>query len=482
MRRLRRDLGLNQAQMAEGLGISASYLNLIERNQRPLSAQLLLKLADTYDINLKGLGGDEGGQTISDLKEAFSDPLLEGWALSAQDLIDFAASSPTAATALIALYRAYRNTQERFAGVAEKMSDQNGTQAMEPSSFPAEEVRDFLVTRRNYFPELESAADNLWESSLRGADTVAAGLRQHLKTTRSIAVQVMPIDFMGQLIRRFDRHGNRLFLSEALSPETRNFQMAYQVGLLEHGALLDEIVGHAPTTQNETRRLLRIALANYFAGAVLMPYDRFFRAAEKKRYDMELLCQSFGVTYEQACHRVTTLQRPGAAGVPFFFLRIDPVGNISKRLSAGGFHFARFGGACPRWNVHEAFRTPGKIVTQLIEMPDKTRYFSISRTVDGPSGGHKEPATQHAIALGCDVTHAARTVYADAYNLEDTRTVTAVGVTCRLCDRVACPQRAFPPLGRGLVVDETMKSISPYLFHNQDAAPAAATRLVRDRS
>ena len=468
LRRLRRDLGLNQAQMAEGLGISPSYLNLLERNQRPLSAQLLLKLADNFDVNLKGLSGDAGGRTISDLKEVFSDPLLETLSVGTQDLIDLSGSSPAASQALITLYRAYRQTGERAAGLAEKMTDWSASNPVERAAFPAEEVRDFFVAHRNHFPELEQAAELLWEQSLTRAETVPAGLRQHLKTHHSLAVQVMPVEFMGQLIRRFDRHSLRLFLSEVLPPATRNFQIAYQICLLEHGGILDEIVARSGVAAAETRRLLRISLANYFAGAVLMPYERFLRTAEKKRYDIELLCQRFDASFEQVCHRLTTLQRPTAPGVPFFFIRIDPAGNVSKRLSAGGFHFARFGGACPRWNVHESFRTPGKIVTQMIEMPDKTRYFSMSRTVDGPHGGYHEPMTQYAIGLGCDIDHAARLVYADAYDLKTLKTVTPIGLTCRLCERIGCSQRAFPPLSRSLIVDESLKAVSPFMFHSHD--------------
>jgi predicted transcriptional regulator len=213
---------------------------------------------------------------------------------------------------------------------------------------------------------------------------------------------------------------------------------------------------------------LRISLAGYFAGAVMMPYEKFLRAAEKKRYDIELLCQRFNASYEQVCHRLTTLQRPSAPGVPFFFLRVDPAGNISKRLSAGGFHFARFGGACPRWNVHEAFRNPGKIVTQVIELPDKTRYFSVARTVDGMHAGYHEPFPQYAIGLGCEISQANRLVYSDPYDLEALRSVTPIGLTCRLCERVACSQRAFPPMNRSLIVDEGLKTVSPFMFHSQE--------------
>jgi predicted transcriptional regulator/transcriptional regulator with XRE-family HTH domain len=468
LRRLRRDLSLTQVQMAEGLGISPSYLNLLESNQRPLSAQLLLKLADAYDLNLKGLAGDEGGRTLSDLKEVFSDPLLEGLSMSGQDLMDLHGSSPTAARALIALYRAYRQTGERAAGLAEKMTDWSAANPSEAPTFPVEEVRDFFVANRNHFPELESAAEGLWEQSLTKSDTLAAGLRAHLRATHGISVQVMPVDFMEHLVRRFDRHSNRLFLSEALPYSARNFQVAYQICLLEHGAMMDEIIARAAAPQEETRRLLRISLANYFAGAVLMPYERFLRAAEKKRYDIELLCQRFDASYEQVCHRLTTMQRPSAPGVPFFFIRIDPAGNISKRLSAGGFHFARFGGACPRWNVHEAFRNPGKVVTQVVEMPDKTTYFSIARTVDGINGGYHTPLTQLAIGLGCEISQAQRLVYSDGYDLDDLKLVTPIGLTCRLCERVACAHRAFPPLSRSLIVDEGLKTVSPFMFHSHE--------------
>ena len=310
LRRLRRDLGLNQAQMAEGLDISPSYLNLLERNQRPLSAQLLLKLADTYDVNLKGLSGDEGGRALSDLKEVFSDPLLEGLSLGTQDLLDLHGSSPMAAQALIALYRAYRQTGERAAGLAEQMTDLSAVNPTQPATFPVEEVRDFFAAHKNYFAELEHAAEALWDSSLAKAEALASGLRQHLKTHHSMAVQVMPVEFMDQLIRRFDRHSNRLFLTEALSLPARNFQIAYQIGLLDHSGLMDDIIARSGNIQQEeTRRLLRISMASYFAGAVLMPYERFLKTAEKKRYDIELLCQRFDTSYEQVCHRLTTLQR-----------------------------------------------------------------------------------------------------------------------------------------------------------------------------
>jgi XRE family transcriptional regulator, fatty acid utilization regulator len=473
LRRLRRDLGLSQVQMASGLEISPAYLNLLESDQRPVSAQLLLKLADAYNVNLKGLTGDEGARTLVDLKELFSDPLLEAYSPSAQDLFELQNASPVVTQALITLYRSYRSACDRINGLAERIAGLGSDIRTENGAYPVEEVRDFFAFHRNHFPEIETAAGAFWDQALSGAETVAIGLRSHLKTRHSTTVQVMPVEFMEQLLRRYDRHSNRLFLTEALPLPARNFQIAYHIGLTDHSATFDQLIdAHAASKgiviSADSRRLLRISLANYFAGAVLMPYGRFLKVAETKRYDIELLAQRFDVSYEQVCHRLTTLHRVGNQGVPFFFIRVDPAGNISKRLGAGGFHFARFGGACPRWNLHEAFRSPGKIITQIIETPDRSRYFSVARTVDGLGGGYHVPSPQMAIGLGCEISQAHRLVYSDGWDLTDLKRVTPIGMTCRLCERTGCSQRAFPPLSRTLILDESLKTLSPFMFHSGD--------------
>ena len=187
-----------------------------------------------------------------------------------------------------------------------------------------------------------------------------------------------------------------------------------------------------------------VVKASYFAGAVLMPYEPFLAAARELRYDVELLERRFGVSFEQVCHRLTTLRRPGSEGVPFHFLRIDIAGNISKSFSASGIRFARFSGACPRWNAHAAFLTPGLIRTQLSEMPDGRKYFCIARTIQKDTGGYRGQHAMQALGLGCEMGHAKELIYADGLRLD--QPPVPVGVTCRLCERTDCEQRAFPPL------------------------------------
>lgn len=464
IRRLRRELGLTQTAMADDLSISPSYLNLIERNQRPLSVQLLLRLNDAYDIDLKELSGEDDGRIAASLKEVFTDPLFSELQINNTELTDIVGTSPDASQAIFTLYRAYRETITNAATITEQMADREVAVDIDAKQFPIDEARDFFHEHTNHFPELETAAETLWADALDGEDDLDYALRQHLKRAHGFAVKIMPIDFMPDMLWRYDRHSSRLFISEILDHPGRTFQLAFQAGLRAHRDLMDAIILKAGITGEEAAQLCRLGLANYFAGAVMMPYERFLNAAEKLRYDIEILSRRFGASFEQVCHRFTTLQRPGSRGIPFFFLRVDRAGNISKRFSSSGFHFARFGGTCPRWNVHEAFRTPGKIGTQILQMEDGTTYFSVSRTVAVSSGGFHIPEQQLAIGMGCEISNARRLVYSDGLDLTESMSVAPIGVNCRLCERVDCNQRAFPPLNRRISVNDTYRGVVPFSF------------------
>ncbi|MAF47347.1 MAG: short-chain fatty acyl-CoA regulator family protein [Rhodospirillales bacterium] len=464
VRRLRRELNITQMQMAEDLSISPSYLNLIERNQRPLSAQILLRLADVFDIDLKELSGDDQSQAAASLKEVFSDPVFSETRISNAELTDLVGASPSAAHAVVSLYRAYRESLANNAGMAEQLANREGTQSQDMMRFPIDEVRDYFHDSNNHFPELENAAETLWADADLTIEDLYPGLRQHLKKAHDITVRILPVDTLPDITWRLDRHSRRLFLSEVLAPASRTFQLALHVGLLGHVGLIDEIVGRAGLAGEEARQLFRLGLANYFAGAVMMPYESFHGAAEALRYDIDLIGNRYNTSFEQTAHRLTTLGRAGAKGVPFFFLRVDHAGNISKRFSASGFHFARFGGTCPRWNIFEAFRTPDRIVTQLVEMEDGIAYFTLSSTVRGMGAGHRMPQQQLAIGIGCKIDYAKKLVYADGLDLDDQSAATPIGVNCRLCMRTDCNQRANPPLNRRVMVAENHRGISPFTF------------------
>ena len=264
----------------------------------------------------------------------------------------------------------------------------------------------------------------------------------------------------GDAIRRFDPEKRILYLSEVLRRGSRNFHLAYQVGLETQHPALDRYAADPLLTSDAARALARVLLANYFASAVLMPYGPFLDAARQERYDIDLLGHRFRTSYEQVCHRLTTLRRPGAEGIPIHFVRVDIAGNISKRFSASGLRFARFSGACPRWNVFQAFLTPGMIRTQLSQMPDGTTYFWVARSVYKEGGGFHAPRTPLAIAIGCEVGHAKKMVYADGMNLDSREAVVPVGLTCRLCERTDCEQRAFPPIQHPLQVQENVRGVS----------------------
>jgi len=447
--------------MAEELGISPSYVNLIERNQRPVTAQILVKMAEAYDIDLRDLAGADQDRSFVEMNEIFSDALFRGTEVPKQELRDFAELCPEAAAAVQRLYHAYAEARRGETMVAARLAGRDAEPSFDAN--PVERVRDLIEKNRNHFPALETAAETLREELDAPNHDLFGALSERLRERHGTLVRVLPIDVMRDSLRRWVRHQRQLHLSELIDAPGRIFQLAFQLALVEASALIDEIIKKSGDIDDTARRLFRISLANYFAAAVVMPYARFQEAAEALGYDIGVLGQRFGASFEQICHRLTTLQRPNARGVPFFMLRVDHAGNVSKRFSSGTFPFSKFGGTCPLWNVHATFDTPGRMVTQVIELPDGSRYFSMAQTVRRTVVPYAQPNPRFAIGLGCEMKYAPRIVYSAGLNL-DTAEPTPIGVNCRLCERPNCSQRAEPPLTRPLILDETTRGVSPFMF------------------
>ncbi|HEY0114632.1 MAG TPA: short-chain fatty acyl-CoA regulator family protein, partial [Allosphingosinicella sp.] len=327
---------------------------------------------------------------------------------------------------------------------------------------PENWVRDHIQAQRNHFPYLEEAAETL-AGALGEPAFAFEPLRRRLKEGFGIEVRLVPPEVLDGSSQHYDLHRRRLMLSAMLRPESRTFALAYQLALVEFRPLIARMLDGAAPPDLPTRRLLHLSLANYAAGAIMMPYAPFLAAAERHRYAVDRLCADFGASVEQVSHRLTTLSRSGARGIPFFMLRVDAAGNVSKRFAGESFPFSRFGGTCPRWNLHAAFQTPGRVVTQIVETPDGQRFLTIGRTVERSVRLDPREESHLAIGLGCDVKHAGRIVYADGVALTDPL-VTPIGPACAICPRIRCPQRAAAPAGRTLTVNENQKTVSPYPF------------------
>ncbi len=469
VRRLRTERELSQQALASRLGISASYLNLIEHDQRAVTASLLIKLAETLRVDLATLSGSEERQIEAGLREVFADALLGADDIPDAEIAALAGSAPNAARAVLSLYRAWRVAREDSGGIALP----SGRRIL----LPTEEARDLFTDRSNYFAELEAAAETIAASlgPVLPAETNHA-IAERLRREHGLSVTVGPLE---GALRRYDPAARSLALSESLPRESRGFHMAFQLALLEARDAVEAELKRAAPSSPEAESLIRIGLLNYIAGALLMPYQPFQRAASSLRHDMEAVAARFGVSFEQACHRLSTLQRPGTEksgekggaasgggrGVPFFFLVVDPAGNVSKRFSAAGFPFARYGGSCPRWVVHSAFSTPGTVQVQVAELPDGAAFLCFARTVTHPGARWGDPAPVHVVAMGCAVEHAGEVVYADGLDLDRARV--GIGLSCRLCDRQDCRSRAFPPLEHRLSLDPTITGASPYRFEKR---------------
>ena len=461
LRTLRAERGLTQVALAQMLGLSPSYLNQIEQNQRPLTVAVLLRISKTLGVDVQQFSDDEEARLVARMREALADN-PGGEAVALPELREVASQMPAVARALLALHRRHQEAQEQLELMAAELGDGRGD-ISRSRPMPFEVVRDFFFAHQNHFDPLDTAAESLAAEARAHGGPLAEWLQQRLLKVHG--VRVVPGDEAAGALdsqRRYDPASRVLRLSAGLEPGQQAFQLATQLALLEQAALIESLVAQADFGDAPAHALARIGLANYFAAAVLLPYGPFLQAAEALRYDIDLLARQFGVGFETVCHRLSSMQRPGASGVPFFFIRVDRAGNISKRQSATHFHFSKTGGTCPLWNVYEAFAQPGRVLPQLARMPDGRAYLWIARTVSHGQRGFGSPSKTFSIGLGCDIRHAPRLVYAKGLDLKDPDVPTPIGMGCKVCERVACPQRAFPFIGRALDVNENESRFTPY--------------------
>lgn len=455
LKALRRRHALGQSAMAQRLGVSVSYLSQLENDDRPLTSSILAALGRQFPLDLEALETDDGERRFSAARTVLDDPLFGEARLAPEQIARLTEQQPELADRLIALHAAYRAAEERLQILDETID----TGADQGGRLPWDEIRDWFHQAGNYIDLLDRRAEKL-AAELNGASDAA--LASRLASGHGIIVEDLA-DAEASAIRRFDAARGSLLLGPALPPESRRFQLAWQLVALEMGGEIAAIADSAALRTGAARRLLGIGLTNYAAGALLMPYERFRGAARAVRHDIDRLSRRFAVSFEQACHRLSTLQRPGARGIPFFFCRVDMAGNITKRHSATRLQFARFGGACPLWVVHEAAAIPDRVVVQLAETPDGVRYVSMAKGLVKPSGRYDRMPRRYAVALGCEAAHARDFIYADGLDFERGR-ATPIGVSCRLCPRTDCDQRAFPPADRAIRIVPERRDVVPYLI------------------
>ena len=450
LREMRTRLGLTQKAFSEKLAVSLPYLNQMENNHRPVSAAVVLALAQEFGLDVTELTVGESERLVSDMREALADPVFAANSPPLSDLRLAASNAPTLARAFLDLHRAYRQTHERLASLDEALGRDEAT--LRPS--PWEEVRDFFHYCDNYIDAVDRAAERFITGPKVRKEVVFA-------VKEALSLRGISLHFSDSAVmRQMDPAAKRLEISARSAGPTQRFQLLLQVALITQNALLEATLDLARFHTPEAREIAKMGLANYFAGAALMPYRAFLQAAHDTRHDLERLADLFGASIEQVAHRLSTLQRPGAKGIPFFFVRVDQAGTITKRHSATRLQFARFGGACPLWNVHRAFETPGRFLRQLAETPDGVRYLCLARDVSKPGGSYHAPTRRYAIGLGCEVRHAAALVYADGLDLKGS--FEPIGISCRICERADCHQRSVPPLERRLSVDPNRRTVLPY--------------------
>ena len=497
IRKRRQEVRLSQAALAAEVGISASYLNLIEHNKRTIGGALLHRIAERLALDSRALAGTEEARLIAELAEVFADAAMHGLDLGQDDARDVVATSPGAARAILALYRALQAARVRSDMIGERLGEESflaeasnqmlalittvrsyaeiledygdltedersrfigslvgeseglaawagdlcvflgGRGRRRPRPSPREEIEDFISDRANHFPRIEAAAEATL-ADLGGTPPSLDALAARLSERHGIALARVPAADVQPSGERLDAGARTFRISDGLTRRSARFRLARLLGALEHGALLDTVSAEGGMSSPDATARLRRALASYFAAALLMPYEVFRDAAVATRHDLARLGARFDASFEQVCHRLATLRRPGAEGVPIHFLRTDIAGNISKRFSGSGLRLPRYGSACPRWVIHEAFTAPGRIATQVAALPDGERYLFLARA--------EVPVERfgqcHAVMIGASLREARHFVHADGLDLAAPELATPVGITCRQCPHEACASRA----------------------------------------
>ena len=444
--------------MAARLGLSVSYLSQLESADRPLTVTVVEALMRAFPLDWRQFDNDEATRRLAAMRDAIADPLFADPPPPPEVLNRSIEQQPFLADRFLRLHAAYRRSEERL----QIIDDAIANDVPGGGRLPWEEVRDWFHDAGNYVDTIDRGAEALAAELPESSNSGEAAIVARLETRHGLTVAFTASDGGSAPLRALDRAAMRLTLDQALPAASRRFLLAHQLAALELAEPIAQMTEAAELRAPEARRLLSVGLANYAAGALLMPYARFRATARALRHDIDRLCQRFDVSFEQACHRLSTLQRPELRGVPFFFCRVDLAGNITKRHSATRLQFARFGGACPLWIVHEAVAIPDRILVQLAEMPDGVRYVSMAKGLVKASGSYARMPRRYAVALGCEIDHAAEFIYADGLDLAREASATPIGISCRLCPREKCDQRAFPPADRPIAVDPDVRYVVPY--------------------
>jgi len=457
----RRQLGIQANKLAEQIGISASYLNLIESGKRNIDSNLIIKICSELRINVSDLTNKSDLNLENDISELLSDEIFEDLDILGPEVRDLVASNPKIAKALIKLGDNFKQKDHDIVNKVENISGKIIDSRR--AAFPGEVIADFLQENKNYFPKLEEFANNIFQEVKQNNRTRYIALCEFLKTKYGVQVKdVIPEE--GKPFSKIYKEGEKvLLLSDYISLETKKLYAAAQIAYIGAKDQINFYLSNFKFSSNEAKELSRIALLNYCGAAILMPYELFHKECKNLKYDLELLQNTFATSFEQVAHRVTCLQDPKLPGIPFHFLRVDVAGNISKRLSLSGIEIPRYGGACPRWNVYSAFSRPGVIQAAVSKMSNGEKYVCIARTVEKGVGRYGQKKSMLSIGLGCEAKYAKDFIYTENLDLNDKKSELPIGVSCRTCDRLDCSQRAFPPLHKKFDVDVNARGVSVYV-------------------
>jgi len=453
IRAKRQEKHIKAKDLAADLSITPAFLSLIESNQRKPDGDTLLKIQEILEIETEDLKKKVNPDLVNKTQEIVKIPSIEKFDIRPEEAEEIVRINPKIAEALVKLGK--ENIELRGESIEKKSVEE---------IFPGEQVSDFIQKFENYFPKLEEFATKTYEKIKMNNKARYLSICEYLKEKHKILVKDIIPPEKKPFSKIYYPEKKEFYLSDLLALETRKLFVAALVAQLEADDIIEEYLDHFSFEKEVGRKVSKVALLNYTGAAIIMPYENFYNEVTKYRYDLELLQNSFAVSFEQVCHRVTCLQDPKKRGIPLHMIRVDRSGNVSKRFSLSGIELPRLSGACPKWNVYSAFSNPGKITAAVSRMADSgEKYVCIARTVEKGISKYGEEKGLLSIGLGCQIKHAKDFVYADGLNLKDEKNESKIGVSCRKCNLIDCSQRAFPPETRGYNININQRGVSIFV-------------------
>ncbi|MBO6782578.1 MAG: DUF2083 domain-containing protein [Alphaproteobacteria bacterium] len=446
-------MGISQSELARSVGISPSYMNLIEWNKRQIGGALLHRIADRLEIDRDDLDTSSENRLLNSLNEIASLPASANLGVEQDQTGEFIGRFPGWANAVASLARSGQEANLRAQSLSDRLSNDpflgETVHRMLTRVSAIRSAADILKAYDDITDEERNRFYAIIDEESHRLSSVGEALAAYLDKSDTPSRTLTPVDEVESL---FEANGNRFAQIEDAAEKAHKLlreapvsnRNAYARALAQDrfGDIISDIIDtHAQLETISARERAHRALLEYAVGAVQMPEAEFGGHARALRYDIEAICDSFSADFHTVCLRLTAL-RPEADVPRFGYYRANAAGGLIRMLGLDTLTFPRYTPACPLWVLYRAQQSPETVIRQLAHFPTGSRFVFVARARNTGAVGFGVPRQYVTDMIAMTEADARLTVYAP----DATTRPEQVGPSCRLCPRDNCVHRVEDPL------------------------------------